>query len=131
MKLPPLPWYLVLYAAAICAAFAGLYRYCSLPGWIVAFAALSAVVLAVVALNMRDSRTLESNYEYGRCNGRLARRHKASGVVEFILWPVGTRHGEFVYKENFWCAFDSSWWPTFKSGREGQPSEEAVASQHT
>jgi hypothetical protein len=83
---------------------------------------LSAVAVALlfaawIAYEVRRAPNEESDYEFGRCNDRLARRHKETGEVQFILWKVGDRQGEHVYEENYWTAFHPFWWPSFKPGQ--------------
>lgn len=125
MKLPPIPWFVVLFAALICAVFAVAYAHFGLPTWIVLFSGLSFCVLLALALSMRDSRVLESNYEYGRCNDRLARRHKSTLEVQFILWKAGQQG----HAENYWHRFDPSWWPSFVSGKaQREPEVQPAAS---
>lgn len=118
-KLPLTPWWLVLIAAFFCFVCGSAYARWGLPHWIVSFAMLGSAVLGMLALHLwNESPTLRaSNYVYGRCNGRLARRHKLSGEVEFILWKKGDRQGDHVYTDNFWCRFDPSWWDQFVPAR--------------
>jgi hypothetical protein len=52
----------------------------------------------------------ESVWVYGSCNGRIARKHKIKGNVQFILWYAGTQG----HKEDFWHDFDKSWWELFE-----------------
>lgn len=113
MKIPPPPWWLILVSALVCAIFAGMYAAFAMPGWITGYAFVSAAVLFGLALHRRGSTAVESNWEYGRCHDRLARRHKASGEVQFILWKAGQQG----HAENYWHRFDPSWWPGFVSGK--------------
>jgi hypothetical protein len=50
-----------------------------------------------------------SLWEYGTCNGTLARRHKIKKNVQMKLWKAG----EQGHKEDYWHNFDSSWWDGF------------------
>lgn len=47
---------------------------------------------------------------YGTCRGRIARKHRRKGNVQFVLWKAG----EQGQKEDFWIDFDPSWWHEFK-----------------
>lgn len=42
---------------------------------------------------------------------KLARRCKATGRVQFLIWKAGHRRSP---KEDFWTDYDPSWWPYFK-----------------
>lgn len=50
-----------------------------------------------------------SMWEYGTCNGKVARRHKVKKNVQFVLWEAG----EYDLKEDYWHDFNSSWWNDF------------------
>lgn len=52
----------------------------------------------------------ESAFIYGSLNGRIARKHKKNGNVQFILWYAGTQG----HDEDFWHDFDKSWWSLFE-----------------
>jgi hypothetical protein len=107
MKLLPITWPVVLLAAIICAAFAGMYHAFDLPFWIVAYALASAAILAAVSHAMRiESRrvALPTPFEHGRCNGRLARRNLLTGVVEFSY----VDHSQLR-----WSAFHHTYWRLF------------------
>lgn len=49
-------------------------------------------------------------WEYGTCNNRIARREINKKNVQFVLW----NKGEMGNTEDYWCNFDSSWWPDFR-----------------
>jgi hypothetical protein len=51
-----------------------------------------------------------SVYEFGSCNGSIARKDKRDGSVSFKLWKAG----EQGHDVDFWHNFDSSWWDEFK-----------------
>jgi len=57
---------------------------------------------------------LKSGYEYGTCKDFVARRHRRSGEVQFVLWKAG----EQGHKEDYWHRFDNSWWPGFVADKE-------------
>jgi hypothetical protein len=42
-------------------------------------------------------------------NKTPARKHRAKGNVQFVLWKAG----EQGHSEDYWHDMDSSWWPTF------------------
>lgn len=74
--------------------------------------ALGLFLAALVAYALyRVRKPQEVVYLYGRAGPdmRPARRHP-SGKVEFVLW----RAGEQGHKDDYWIAFDTYWWPTFK-----------------
>jgi hypothetical protein len=48
-------------------------------------------------------------YEYGYCNGLIARKHRINKNVQFILWEAGQQG----HKLDYWINFDSSWWGSF------------------
>lgn len=48
-------------------------------------------------------------WEYGTCSGRIARKHKITGHVQFILW----RKGEQGYEEDYWHDMHDTWWTKF------------------
>lgn len=51
---------------------------------------------------------LKSNYEeweYGECNGGIARRHKVNGNVQFVLWKAGQQG----HKQDYWHNFGGGW----------------------
>jgi hypothetical protein len=53
-------------------------------------------------------------WTYGRFReGQLARRHKRSGAVQFILHKKGKTVADYTYEADFWTTADSSWWKTF------------------
>ena len=60
------------------------------------------------------------HWEHGTCKDRPARRHRMSGEVQFVIWLKGhVLHGRYggenyTYTEDYWVAFDSSWWPLFQ-----------------
>jgi hypothetical protein len=55
-------------------------------------------------------------YEYGECKTdksscyRVAKRHRRTGSVLFILWKAG-QHG---HKKPYWIEYDSYWWKNFR-----------------
>jgi len=58
----------------------------------------------LIALGIADA------WEMGTCNGRPARRHRANGNVQFVLWKAG----EQGHEADFWHDFDRSWWIMFE-----------------
>lgn len=58
----------------------------------------------------------KEEWEYGRCNGSKARRHKKNGNVQFILWPKGSQKevDGVGHLEDKWFDFDRSHWPNFR-----------------
>lgn len=56
------------------------------------------------------SKKEKIEWEYGTCNGGVARRHITKGNVQFILWKAG----ENRHKEDYWHDMGSSWWVQFK-----------------
>lgn len=55
-----------------------------------------------------------SVFIYGSLNGQIARKHKKSGNVQFILWYAGTQG----HKEDLWHDFDKSWWGLFEPSNQ-------------
>lgn len=61
-----------------------------------------------------------SKWEYGKMDDKIARRDRASGAVQFIMWHEGYVVGQtadrcdFIYPEDWWINFDSTHWPKFK-----------------
>jgi len=62
-------------------------------------------------------------WEYGTCysehegrprNVRKARRNKYRGNVQFVIWKIGDKQGDYVYTEDFWIDYDYSWFKNFK-----------------
>lgn len=51
-----------------------------------------------------------SDWIYGSCKGRVARKHKQNGNVQFILHYAGTQGHE----QDYWHDFDPSWWGYFE-----------------
>jgi hypothetical protein len=51
----------------------------------------------------------KSEWEYGKCRGMVARRHRKRGNVQFVLWKAG----QYEHKVDYWHDFDRSWWPQF------------------
>lgn len=56
-----------------------------------------------------------SDYSYGTCNGRYARKHNIQGNVQFILWKKGDQSyvDGIGHTEDVWVDFHSSWWGGF------------------
>jgi hypothetical protein len=52
----------------------------------------------------------QSEWIYGTCKGRPARKHRKKGNVQFVLWKAG-EHG---HKEDFWHDFHRDWWERFE-----------------
>lgn len=47
---------------------------------------------------------------YGTCRGRIARKHRKNGNVQFVLWKAGEQgHGE-----DYWIDFHPDWWGEFE-----------------
>jgi len=67
----------------------------------------------------------KSAWEYGTCTTdgmagiqtRVARRHRCTGAVQFVLWKIGDKQGNYTYTEDYWHNYDDSWWPNFKSNK--------------
>lgn len=60
-----------------------------------------------------------SKYEYGIVvgnSGKLSRRDRITGVVEFILWHKGDQSyvDGIGHKNDVWISYDSSWFINFK-----------------
>lgn len=55
-------------------------------------------------------------WEYGKCNGKKARRHKKNGNVQFILWHKGDQKevDGVGHLEDKWHNFAKSHWPNFR-----------------
>lgn len=57
-------------------------------------------------------RRMMDPWVYGTCRGHVARRHRRTGEVEFVLWKAG-EHGHSV---DFWIGMDPYWWDQFVPG---------------
>lgn len=51
----------------------------------------------------------DSVWEYGICHDRIARRHKTTGDVQFVLWKAG----EQGHIEDYWVNFGHGWGDLF------------------
>lgn len=47
----------------------------------------------------------KSEWIYGECHNRPARKHRKNGNVQFVLWKAG-EHG---HKEDYWHNFGPGW----------------------
>lgn len=54
-------------------------------------------------------KKIDKDYEYGTVDGKLSRRHRAKGNVQFILWKAGEQ-GHIL---DYWHDYDKSWWEHF------------------
>jgi hypothetical protein len=52
-------------------------------------------------------------------SNKPARRNRKTGAVQFVLWRAGDRQGDYLYAEDYWINYDSSWWPDFKPNTSG------------
>lgn len=80
----------------------------------------------ILALYYRYKPNYLSIWDYGTCETehiwkgkteksiRPARKHRITGAVQFVLWKVGDKQGDYTYTEDFWIDYDSSWWKGFK-----------------
>jgi hypothetical protein len=48
---------------------------------------------------------------YGTCRGRVARKHRLKGNVQFVLWKAG----EQGHKKDFWIDFYPDKWHEFNN----------------
>jgi hypothetical protein len=53
---------------------------------------------------------------YGTCRGRLARKHRKKGNVQFVLWEAGQQG----HTEDYWHNFDSRWWNGFEPNKQNK-----------
>lgn len=49
-------------------------------------------------------------WEYGMCSGKIARKHKITGKVQYLLWR---RERNDQYDRDYWCDMSDSWWHRF------------------
>lgn len=53
-------------------------------------------------------------WEYGKLDGKIARRHRLGGNVQFVMWSEGHMVNGFTYPEDWWLNYDSSHWNRFQ-----------------
>lgn len=54
-------------------------------------------------------------WDYGELHGDVARRHRGTGAVQFILHRKGRIVGDYTYRDNWWHDSHADHWKDFET----------------